>query len=203
MKALTLLAALFAVAASADPTCSLTSSATTIDSPGSITLSFASTGAASCTASSSGNQAAWTGSKALSGKQTLTGIKASADYVFACTAAQTVGSAQLNWTPPTANTDGTPLKDLAGYDVLYGATCSTLGQTLTLNNSSLTGYVVPLAPGSYCFAVEAFNVAGTRSDPSNTAQKTVAGDTPATCSASVHIDVLHTPEKPTGVRVVP
>jgi hypothetical protein len=185
------------------PTCVITASATKVVSPGSVTLGYSSTGAASCTATSTGNQPAWQGSKPLAGSQTLTGMKASSDYTLTCAAAQaTTGPAVLSWSPPTQNTDGTTLTNLAGYDVLYGASCTALSQTLTLKDPSLTTYTMQLPPGPYCFAMKAYNAVGDRSPTaSNIVPKTVTVGPASTCTSTVHVDVSVLPSPPTLLTI--
>ena len=57
-------------------------------------------------------------------------------------AAPTNGSATLSWTPPTQNTDGSALTNLAGYRILYGTSASALTQTIEIANPGLATYVV-------------------------------------------------------------
>jgi Fibronectin type III domain len=84
------------------------------------------------------------------------------------------GSATLSWTPPTENTDGTPVTDLAGYHIYYGTTEGAWTSTITVLEATETSYVVSgLAPGTYYFAVVAFNTAGDDSPESNVASKTI------------------------------
>ncbi|HEY0941112.1 MAG TPA: putative Ig domain-containing protein [Steroidobacter sp.] len=85
------------------------------------------------------------------------------------------GSATLSWTPPTENSDGSALTNLAGYEVHYGQNRDSLDQTVRLDNPSLTSYLVEnLSSGTWYFAVVAVNSAGTTSPLSNTASKTVS-----------------------------
>lgn len=85
------------------------------------------------------------------------------------------GSAALSWTPPTQNTNGSALSNLAGYEVRYGRSASSLDQTVTLDNPSINRYVVEnLSSGTWYFAVVAVNTAGATSQVSNTASKTVS-----------------------------
>ena len=93
---------------------------------------------------------------------------------FATTVNQvSLGSATLNWIPPTQNTDSTALTDLAGYNIYWGAP-GNYSNSMTLNNSGLATYVVEnLAPGTYEFVVTAFNAAGMESQYSNSATKTI------------------------------
>ncbi len=74
-------------------------------------------------------------------------------------------SATLSWNPPTENTDGTPIKELAGYRIRYGTSSDALTESVTIADASTTSYMLTgLAAGTYYFAVEAFNVDG-RSSP--------------------------------------
>jgi hypothetical protein len=84
------------------------------------------------------------------------------------------GSATLTWTPPTMNTNGTPLTNLSGYRVYWGTAAGNYPNGVTLNNPGLTSYVVGnLAPGTYYFVVTALSSAGVESQFSNTASKTI------------------------------
>jgi hypothetical protein len=84
------------------------------------------------------------------------------------------GSAQLSWTPPTTNTDSTPLTDLAGYKIYYGTAPKQYSQAVTVGN--VTGYTVSgLTDGTtYYFAATAYNTAGVESGYSNEVSKTTA-----------------------------
>jgi hypothetical protein len=82
------------------------------------------------------------------------------------------GSVTLTWTAPTQNTDGSPLRDLAGYRILYGRSRNDLDQTLELDNPGITTAVVEnLGSGKWNFAVRAVNRAGRESDLSNISAK--------------------------------
>jgi hypothetical protein len=84
------------------------------------------------------------------------------------------GSASLSWTPPTQNTDGTALTDLAGYRVYYGNDPAVLSNSIVLNGAANNSYVVTnLAAGTWYFSVRAYNSAGVESDSSATASKTI------------------------------
>lgn len=84
-----------------------------------------------------------------------------------------MGSATLSWTPPTENTDGTALTNLAGYRILYGSSASSLSNTVSLANAGVTTYVIDLAPGTYYFAVKAYTSTGAESATSNVVAKVV------------------------------
>lgn len=82
--------------------------------------------------------------------------------------------AKLSWTPPTLNSDGTPLADLAGYKVLYGTSPGNYTHETTISDPSATSFTVTgLAPGTWYFAVKSINAAGVESAPSGEAWKTI------------------------------
>ncbi|HZO23747.1 MAG TPA: putative Ig domain-containing protein [Steroidobacteraceae bacterium] len=73
-------------------------------------------------------------------------------------------SATLEWTPPTENTDGTSLTNLAGYKVYYGTSAGSLSHVVQLANPGLTGYTVSsLSSGTWYFAVTAYTSGGVES----------------------------------------
>jgi fibronectin type III domain protein len=80
----------------------------------------------------------------------------------------------VNWIPPTENTDGTTLTNLAGYNIHYGTASHNYTRTISVTNPGLASYVVEsLTPGKYYFAVAAVNSAGTESPLSSEASATV------------------------------
>jgi hypothetical protein len=69
-----------------------------------------------------------------------------------------MGSVTLNWQPPTQNTDGTPLTNLAGYKVYWGTSPGAFSNSVTLSNPGLTSYVVEqLTPATWYFAATSVN----------------------------------------------
>ena len=84
------------------------------------------------------------------------------------------GAASLTWMPPTQNTDGTTLTNLAGYRIVYGVSASQLTQTIQLTNAGMSSYLVEnLAPGTYYFAIRAYTSSGAESAHSNVVAKVV------------------------------
>ena len=80
----------------------------------------------------------------------------------------TLASVTLQWQPPTENTDGTPLTDLAGYRIYYGVDPANLSDLIELPNPGLTTYVVEeLTPNTWYFAMTSVNERGQESDLSN------------------------------------
>jgi hypothetical protein len=84
------------------------------------------------------------------------------------------GSATLSWLPPTQNTDGSPLSNLAGFRVYWGDGSSSYPNTVMLMNPGLSTYVVDsLMPAAWFFAVTAVNMDGVESAFSNVVSTTV------------------------------
>jgi len=84
------------------------------------------------------------------------------------------GSATLSWLPPTQNTDGSPLSDLAGYKIYWGQSQRDYSNSVTLNNPGLASYIVEqLTSGRWYFATTSFNSQGVESAFSNEGSKTI------------------------------
>jgi Putative Ig domain len=84
------------------------------------------------------------------------------------------GSATVSWNAPTQNTDGSALTNLAGFNIYYGTSATTLNQSVQLANPGLTIYALGnLAPGTWYFAVNAYTTVGAESAISNIASKTI------------------------------
>ncbi len=96
-------------------------------------------------------------------------------FSISVTSSQTTGSATLSWQPPTSNTDGSPLTNLAGYVVRYGTAPDALDIQVRIENPGLVTYVVSdLAPATWYFQVVAYNSVGVESSPSATGSKTIS-----------------------------
>ena len=86
----------------------------------------------------------------------------------------TTGSATLSWTPPTTNSDGTPLVNLAGFRIVYGQASRQYSQALDIASPVIsTAMIENLSAGTWYFAVKAYTSAGVESDVSNEASKTI------------------------------
>jgi hypothetical protein len=82
--------------------------------------------------------------------------------------ATATGSATVIWHSPTQNTDGTPLRDLAGFRVYWGTDRDKLTNSMTLDDPGLSSYVLDqLTPATWYFALSALNAAGIESPLSN------------------------------------
>lgn len=174
--------------AQAAPTGSFTL-ATQVNANGTLTptLTWSTTPAAtSCVAS---GDPAWAGTKAASGTQALAAFPTTTPkaYALVCTwPGQT--QAMLTWTPPTQNTDGTPLTNLAGYRVNYGASAQQLVQAAQIANPAAVGHTISnLTPGTWYFGVRAYTSQGAESALSNIVSKAVTGPVEWTQSTGVKI----------------
>lgn len=86
----------------------------------------------------------------------------------------TDGNATLTWLPPTSNTDGSVITDLAGYRIYYGTNQDALSQVVDISNVGVTTYIVQgLTTGTWYFAVRAYTVGGSESALSNIASKSI------------------------------
>ena len=84
------------------------------------------------------------------------------------------GGADLSWIPPTQNTDGTSLSNLAGYRIVYGTSPTAMTQAVQVANVGVTRYTIDnLSPGTYYFSVRAYTSGGTESANSNVSTKIV------------------------------
>jgi hypothetical protein len=84
------------------------------------------------------------------------------------------GSATVNWTPPTSNSDGSTLTNLAGYRIHYGTASNSLTQTVQVANVGLTSYTLTnLTGGAWYFGVSAYTSSGQESALSNVASKQI------------------------------
>ena len=84
------------------------------------------------------------------------------------------GSATISWFPPTQNTDGSALTNLAGYLIHYGRSAGNLNQKVKISNPSISRHLLGnLAAGDWNFAVSAVNSHGVESSLSDIASKTI------------------------------
>lgn len=84
------------------------------------------------------------------------------------------GTATLRWVPPTTNTNGTPITNLAGYEIDYGTSAAALSQSVTIATPSTSSYTVQnLSSGTWYFAVVAYTTDGTQSSLSNVVSTTI------------------------------
>ena len=155
------------VAPPPEPTINFSASPTTVSQNGSTTLTWNVSHANSCTASGD-----WSGNKNTTGTESVNALVADSQFVLNCSgdggsSSQTVnitvvlnnnGTALLSWTPPTENTDGSTLNDLAGYKIYYGTSSGNYSETITINDPGLTSFLVEnLATANWYFVMTSFN----------------------------------------------
>lgn len=165
------------------PTLSFSASPSTVAQNGSTILEWSSTDVTSCTASGD-----WSGNKSATGSETIIVSTIDSQYTLTCNGAggnvndsinvavvlNNNGTALLSWTPPTENTDGSSLTDLAGYKIRYGTSPGSYSDTITINNPGLTSYLVEnLASADWYFVMTSFNSTGIESSYSSELSKTV------------------------------
>jgi hypothetical protein len=83
-------------------------------------------------------------------------------------------SATLSWSPPTENTNGSPLTNLAGYWIKYGTSADSLSEKVQIDNPGIVTYVLSnLSPGTWYFSITAYTATNIESAPSTVASYTV------------------------------
>lgn len=148
------------------------------------TLTWSTTGAVSCTASSSPVDAGWNGSVPISGTKTVGPIKISTYYYLTCLSGSDY-TASLDWVAPTINSDGSPLTDLAGFKIYEVQTSPQL--LLTVGYLITSAYFTGLPVGTHTYYVTSYNTSSVESDPSNTALKTTYNASSASSNAYVNV----------------
>ncbi|RQW87787.1 MAG: hypothetical protein EHM79_07130 [Geobacter sp.] len=81
------------------------------------------------------------------------------------------GSITLAWDAPT-NSDGTPVVNVAGYNVYYGTSSGVYDKNVSTGTQT-TCTINGLMPGTYYLAVTCYDSSGHESGYSNEASKTV------------------------------
>jgi hypothetical protein len=84
------------------------------------------------------------------------------------------GSASLTWIPPTQNSDGSALTNLAGYKIYYGTAPGSLSQSIKIASVGLTSYTISnLSTATWYFGMTAYTASGAESSISNIGSKTI------------------------------
>ncbi len=125
----------------------------------------------------------WGGTKKVDGSQHSVPVQRRTTYTLTCSgqggtavamvSVSALGDVNLSWTPPSVNTDSTPLTDLAGYRLYYGAVSGDYNESLGLLSPSATSRSLSLPSGSYYFAVTAVDSQGNESAYSNEVMRIV------------------------------
>ena len=106
----------------------------------------------------SGSSAAGTSAAGV-GASTGAGVSTSASGAGSA-ANPTDKSVTLSWSPPTQNSDGSSLSNLAGYTLHYGTSSEDYTGSIEITNPMTTSYAVNgsnFPPGKYYFAISAYN----------------------------------------------
>lgn len=175
----------------AAPAVSISVSPATGNAPYPATLTWSATGATSCTASDG-----WTGTQAVSGSKQVT-ITAAIKYTLTCFASD--GQVTITWTPPTTNTDGSTLTDLAGTNLYRGTTAANLTKFKSTGVGITSWVDAGLASGTYLYAATAVNAASLESARSVTSSAVVVGSS-ASQSATAAVQTI--PNPPSGLTTV-
>jgi hypothetical protein len=89
--------------------------------------------------------------------------------------AYAMGVVTLTWVAPTENIDGSPLLDLAGYEIHWGPESGRYSDSVAIWHPGITTYLIEnLAAGTHYFAIKAINSSGEFSGFSNEALSTIA-----------------------------
>jgi len=73
------------------------------------------------------------------------------------------GSALVSWLPPTENTDGSSLTDLAEYRIYYGNSPGSYDNSVTIDKGLSSFQVEGLGPSDTYFVMTAVNAEGIES----------------------------------------
>ena len=96
------------------------------------------------------------------------------EFSITVAAAEATGSATVSWSPPATHVDGSAIKDLAGYLVVYGPAPYDLSSSVEISSPLITSAVIEaLTPGTWYFAVKAYTAARIESDLSTVGYKTI------------------------------
>lgn len=76
------------------------------------------------------------------------------------TASSPTDKTTLSWSAPTRNSDGSQITNLAGYTLHYGTASQDYTGSIEITSPTATSYVVSgssFPPGTYYFAISAYN----------------------------------------------
>jgi hypothetical protein len=96
------------------------------------------------------------------------------------------GGITLYWYPPVTNVDGTPLKDLSGFNIYYGNTSGNYIKEINVGNKTTYPLSNLTAGNTYYVVVTAYDISGNESGYSNEISKTI--QSPDTTSIYYYCD---------------
>lgn len=173
---------------------SLTVTPTTASASVTPTVTWTSTGAATCTASDG-----WSGAKATNGTETLPALTKTTKFTLTCVSG--TGPVTLGWTPPTTNSDGTPITGVTGYQVMMGTDPANLARGPLLPTTPTQNVSIQAPPGKQYFTLRTEQTIGSvnlESVDTATASKTVVADQ-AVASQTLTFAIV--PNPPTNFTV--
>lgn len=154
------------------PAVTLTSADTIVAAGGSTTLAWSARDAYACQASGG-----WTGTRAMSGSQPVGPIDGSTTFTLSCTgtggsavqmvSVSALGEVSISWIAPTANVDGTPLRDLDRYRIYYGPDSRSYTNSIDVTNPSATSHTFSATSGEYHVTMTAIDREGNESAYAN------------------------------------
>jgi hypothetical protein len=152
-------------------TVSLAASADVVDAGGSVTLSWSSRNATTCSASGG-----WSGTKSVAGQQLIPFLQNNQTFTLNCEGAggsaiamvsvAVTGSLQISWQVPTENVDGTPIEGLSVFRIHYGTISGNYDKVVEVSGAT-TSHTLELAQGEYYLAMTAVDLDGDESGLSN------------------------------------
>jgi hypothetical protein len=133
-----------------------------------------SAGVTSSTGTAIADSVASSGSSGTGTSGTTSGTSGSGTTTTPPASTAATSAVTLGWVPPTQNSDGSVITDLAGYKIHYGTASASYTQVVSVDNAGLTRYVLDnLASGTYYFAITAYNSKGLESALSEEVKATV------------------------------
>ena len=125
----------------------------------------------------------WAGSKLPNGSEALGPLYGSTAFTLSCDGSgsnvvetvrvDVIGQVTLNWQAPEQNVDGSPLTDLAGFTVYYGAASRDYTSSVRVGDPAAASHTLSLPSGTYHVAMTALDVEGNESALSNEVLRTV------------------------------
>jgi Putative Ig domain len=83
-------------------------------------------------------------------------------------------SAVIEWVPPTENTNGSPLTDLAGVRIYYGTSATNLSHMVQISSKTQTSYTIGnLTAGTWYFGGASYTTTGAQSSMSRVVSMSV------------------------------
>ncbi len=144
---------------------------------GSSELQWSAQNADSCVA-----EGGWRGSRDRAGRFETGRLSRTVSYTIRCSNADyeevailqvRVNRFALEWRPPTRNVDGSLAQDIDGYRVYWGKNPGRYTGSVTISSPDVTRWEPDLGPGTYFFAVSAFDRAGNESEKSAPLRKVI------------------------------